>query len=528
MELGVGRRPEWAGRPAIRGAAALAAGALPALAFPEPSLWWLAYVALVPLILLLRAAGTARLATVHGWLAGTGFMIAVHHWLLPNLHVFIVLLGALLGLLWAPWGRLVWWLLHGEPGRARTLSAVALLPCGWLMIELVRSLESLGGPWGLLGASQWQVRPALVVASVGGVWLVTLVVVAANTALAVLIAVPAVRTPAVASLVALAAGVGAVWAWAPVPARSGTARVAVVQPGVVHGPEVRFDRGEELTRALAGRDLDLVVWGESSVGFDLAGRPDLAERLGALSRSVGADVLVNVDARRTDGRGIYKTSVLVGPEGPTGQDYDKTRLVPFGEYVPARALLGWVTGVSEAASENRQRGDGPVVLTAGALSVGPLVCFESAFPDMSRALARRDVDLIVAQSATSTFQGSWAPEQHASLAAIRAAETWRPSVHATLTGVSAVYDAEGRKVGRWLGTDERTAYVYEVPLASGTSPFVRFGPWAPWLAFTVLALSALVSGVRQLKGRARAGDGDGDGDGDGNGEVSPRTAPARP
>jgi apolipoprotein N-acyltransferase len=505
MQVGFGRRPRWTRGRTARGAAAVAAGAVPALAFPEPGLWWLAWIALVPLLLLLMAAGTARRAAVHGWLAGTGFMIAAHHWLLPNLHVFIVLVGALLGLLWAPWGWLAWRLLGAVAERGRTVggasAALVLLPSGWLMIETVRSWEALGGPWGLLGASQWQVRPALAVASVGGVWLVTLFVVAANTAVAVLLAVPSARRPALAALAAVAAAVTAVWAWAPLPARSGTARVAVVQPGVVAGPELRFDRGEELTRSLAGEDLDLVVWGESSVGFDLAGRPDLAGRLGALSRSLDVEVLVNVDARRVDGPGIYKTSVLVGPDGPTGQSYDKTRLVPFGEYVPARPLLGWVTGVSEAASENRMRGDGPTVMRTGELRIGPLVCFESAFPDMSRELAVRGADLVVAQSATSTFQGSWAPEQHASLAAIRAAETWRPTVHATLTGVSAVYDARGGRLGSWLGTDERAARVYDVVLTAGTSPYVRFGDWAPVLAFAALAAAAVVGGARRLRSR---------------------------
>ncbi|NGO74040.1 apolipoprotein N-acyltransferase, partial [Streptomyces sp. SB3404] len=102
-----------------RGALALPAGGLPALAFPAPSLWWLAYGALVPWMLLARAAPTPRAAALTGWLGGTGFMLALHHWLVPNLHVFLVLLAALLGLLWAPWGWLVRRLLHGGPSAAR-------------------------------------------------------------------------------------------------------------------------------------------------------------------------------------------------------------------------------------------------------------------------------------------------------------------------------------------------------------------------------------------------------------------------
>lgn len=474
-----------------RGTAAVAAGAFPTLAFPAPSLWWLAWVALVPWLSLLRTAATGRRAALEGWFGGAGFMIALHHWLWASLHVFIVPLALLLGALWAPWGWLVRRLLGGAPGAGRAGLSLVLLPCGWLMAELVRSWQYLGGPWGLLGASQWQVPTALRLASVGGVWLISLLVVAVNTAVVLLLAVPRARTAGCAGLAATAVGATAAWLWAPVPGRTGaTVRVAVVQPGLVDGPQARFDREERLTRALAGRDVDLVVWGESSVGFDLTSRPDLARRLAALSREAGADVLVNVDARRADRRGISKTSVLMGPDGQVGADYDKMRLVPFGEYVPLRSVLGWATSVGKAAEEDRRRGSRQVVMDTGTLRLGPMVCFESAFPDMSRNLTKDGARLLVAQSSTSSFQESWAPAQHASLAALRSAETGRPMVHATLTGISAVYDPLGRPVGPRLGTDRSTAAVYDIPLADGRTLYDRFGDWAVHLAVLVLAVAA--------------------------------------
>lgn len=544
-----------------RGALAVLAGAVPAFTFPEPSLWWLAYGALVPWMLLIRTAPRAGRAALDGWLGGLGFMLAVHHWLFPNLHVFTVVLAALLGLLWAPWGWLVHRLLGGVPSGPRAVAALALVPSGWLMVELVRSWEGLGGPWGLLGASQWQVDPALRVASLGGVWLVTLLVVGVNVALVLLLtagpwrrtakaaagtgaspgtaaadagaspgtgegagfrppapprtappptAAPA-RTVAVAALAVGAVGVGTVWAWAAPPEPSGRLRVAVVQPGVLggeEGAELRFARGEELTRPLAARDVDLVVWGESSVGADLTARPDLTARLAALSRAVGAEILVNVDARRADLPGIYKSSILVGPEGLTGERYDKMRLVPFGEYVPARSLLGWATSVGEAADEDRRRGERQVVMAtgtgaAGDPRLGPLVCFETAFPDMSRRLARDGAEVLVAQSSTSTFQQSWAPAQHASLAALRAAESGRPFVHATLTGVSAVYGPDGARIGAPLGTDRSAAAVYDVPLATAETVYVRLGDWPVWAALGLLAGAAAVTGGRALTHRPR-------------------------
>ncbi|MCX5197527.1 apolipoprotein N-acyltransferase [Streptomyces sp. NBC_00249] len=487
-----------------RAAGAVAAGALPCLAFPAPALWWFAYVALVPWILLLRSAPTGRRAALEGWLGGAGFVVAVHHWLLPSLHVFLLPVAALLGLLWIPWALLVRELLGGVPAAGRACAALVLVPAGWLLSELARSWQGLGGPWGLLGASQWQVPPVLRLASVGGVWLVSLLVVAVNCALVLLVAAPGARVPAVAALTGGAVLTGVVWLWLPRPEVTGTLRVAVVQPGPVaegtDSAERRFDVGERLTRTLVGSRPDLVVWGESSVGADLAARPDLSRRLAALAREVGAPLLVNVDARRTDRPGIYKSSVLVGPAGPTGDRYDKMRLVPFGEYVPARAVLGWATSVGRAAGEDRMRGAGPVVMDLpGGVRLGPLVCFESAFPDMSRHLTREGAGLLVAQSATSTFQTSWAPAQHASLAALRAAENGRPVVHATLTGVSVVHGPSGERIGAALATSASTAALYEVPTARGTTLFVRFGNWPGGACLVALAAYCVARGARAVR-----------------------------
>ncbi|MGV9314829.1 apolipoprotein N-acyltransferase [Streptomyces sp. NPDC003691] len=561
MRIPAGRR---------RAAGALVAGGLPVFAFPAPSWWWWAYGALVPWLLLLRSAPGGRRAAFEGWLGGTGFLLAVHSWLVPNLTVFIVPLAALLGLLWAPWGVLVHRMLGGPPRAtagdrdgepppapaagpppgsatpatppspaarpaaapspvpargsttgpttgppagpsvARAVAAVAVIPSGWLLIELVRSWQWLGGPWGLLGASQWQVPPVLRLASAGGVWLVSLLVVAVNTAVVVLITVPRARRATAAAVTLGALVTAALVAWAPRPHPAGRARIAVVQPGVIDDAAARLAREEGLTRELAGRRPDLVVWGESSVGEDLYAHPGTVARLAALSRGTGADLLVNTDARRPGAGGILKSAVLVGPGGLTGQRYDKMRLVPFGEYVPFRSLLGWATSVGRAARTDRLRGTHPVVMVlppgtdgAGRLRVGPLICFETAFPDMSRTLVRRGAQVLAAQSSTSTFQDSWAPAQHASLAALRAAETGRPVVHATLTGISAAYGPDGSRSGPWLPRSSSTAVVYEVPLATGTTPFVRYGDWAVYAAAGVLAVAAGAAGARRFSRSVR-------------------------
>jgi apolipoprotein N-acyltransferase len=483
----------------VRRWAALAAGAVPVLSFPEPGWWWLAWVALVPLLLLVRSAPTRREAGIVAWWGGTGFMLAMHHWLVPNLGPFILPAGVALGVLWLPWGLVTWSALTGDTGRVRReVYALLVVPSAWIVIELARSWERLGGPWGLLGASQWNHPPTLAPVALGGVWLVSFLIVAANVAAVLAITATGLRRRvAPAAIAAALVAIGPIWAAArPGPPGSATAEIAIVQPGVVHGPTARFERGEQLTRRLEGSGVDVVLWGESSVGFDLDRRPDLRARLERLSRRVGAPLLVNVDARRGAG-GIFKSTVLVTGSGPRGR-YDKMRLVPFGEYVPLRELFGWTNLVTESAAEDRRRGRRLVVLHAGRLRIGPLVCFESAFPDMSRTLANRGVDLLVFQTATSTFQDSWAPEQHAALAAVRAVESGRAAAHVALTGASSVFDARGRRLAV-MDTSATGVVRVRVPISHERTPFDRHGDWVLLASGAILAVAAIVASVRAAR-----------------------------
>jgi len=183
------------------------------------------------------------------------------------------------------------------------------------------------------------------------------------------------------------------------------------------------------------------------------------------------------------------------------------RLVPFGEYVPLRPLLGWVTRFTDAADVDRHRGSRLRVLPAGRVNVGPLVCFESAFPDLARNLAAGGADLVVVQTADTTFQESWGPAQHASLAAVRAVEAGRPVVQAAISGVSAAFDARGHRLA-WQPTTWRGAAVVEVPLSRERTPYARAGDWLPVACALALVAGALVEFRRPgERGRSTAGPG---------------------
>ena len=317
---------------------------------------------------------------MRAWVGMAGFVSATQYWLWPSAGPLLVVLAAGLGALWLPWGWAAHRLLSADLTFPRLLTAVVVLPSAWVIAEAVRSWHRLGGPWAPLGASQWNQPATLAAASMGGVWLVSFLVVAVNTAVVGVILLRSARAVAL-PVVLLAIGPAWFW-WGPAPTPGPVVRIALVQPGDIVDGAARQAASEALTEALAGQRLDLVVWGESSVGVDLLSDPESTARLADLSRRVGADLLVNVDARAASG-GIYKSSVLIGPDGARGS-YAKTRLVPFGEYVPLRALLGWATSHTKAAAEDRRRGDGPVVLHTGSLAVGPLISFEATFSDLPR------------------------------------------------------------------------------------------------------------------------------------------------
>jgi apolipoprotein N-acyltransferase len=414
------------------------------------------------------------------------------------------------------------------------------VPSCWLIPEWIRSYQGLGGPWALYGASQWQHPAVLALAAVGGVWLVSVALLMANVALTIVLgairpswlvprARPAPGATASAGFArgraavtaasgiaafAVAAGAGPL-AFALTPPFPVTRQIAVtlVQPGVVANATQRTDASETLTAGLSANGTiskarpALIVWGESSIPDDLTGTSAadraLLKNIEALSARDGAEILADQDTT-PPGKGHEKWAVLVSPAGIQGT-YVKTRLVPFGEYIPFRQELSWLTSISNAASSNMVPGTGAHTLTvtspggtAPPVDIGVLICFESAFPDMSRVETDQGAELIVYQSSTPTFQGTWGPDQHASLAAIRAAETGRPTVQAALTGDTVAFDARGRQLA-WLGQDGRGAVTVTVdlPAQADKTFYDQAGDYVMWSGVGITALAALVMLLRR-------------------------------
>jgi len=220
-------------------------GALLILTFPAPNLEFLAWFGLVPGLLLIVRSPTAREGGMRAWWLGAGYLIAALYWMTPEIGPAVLLVGAVVGALWIPFGVAAWKLLRPPVTWPRALAALVVVPSCWLLGEWLRSWQALGGPWAVFGVSQWQHPAVLALAAVGGVWLISFALVMVNVAIVLALeSLPRV-TPgakpnaglAVLGAAVAVAGAGAgplAYALTPASPVAREATIAMVQPGIVN------------------------------------------------------------------------------------------------------------------------------------------------------------------------------------------------------------------------------------------------------------------------------------------------------
>ena len=464
---------------------ALLTGALLSLAFPEPSIAPLAWVGLVPLLWLCRGAGAWRGFRL-GLVFGIGFFGALLIWISIVGYVawaLLVLLEALfLGILGAVWALVV----RHDNAAIRVLLAA----CAWTAVELLRSTLPLGGfTWGQLAQSQhdmhfWTLRPA----AWGGAWLVAGLLVAVNASIVEALVARGRRRvlPAVAALVLLAAPLALPWSTTDGP----TLRVAIVQgnvpedfPGGQYEKELAITRSHaRLTTAIGPGEVDLVVWPESSVGLDIERDRNVAAEVSDAARSIDTPMIVggnlDIDAER------YKVmAFLVAADGTVVDSYQKTHLVPFGEYVPGRELLSWVPMLDQVPRD-AVAGAEHKVFAGPKGPIATVISFEGDFGSLVRQPIAAGGRLLVVATNTSTWGNSWASAQHVAFSQVRAAETGVGVVHAALSGISAFIEPGG-EIEASTDLYEATTLTRLMSFAPLTTFYTRTGDWFAYVSLLV-------------------------------------------
>jgi apolipoprotein N-acyltransferase len=500
-------------RGARRAPFAVLLGAISVLAFAPVHAWPILFGSFGGLVWLLDGchAAHARLgdrlkcASLIGFWFGFGYFLAGlywvaeaflvepwrHGWLIPfvmaalpaGMALFFVAATALAMLLWFP-----------------GLGRVFALALAFGLAEYARGHVLTGLPWNLVGYGLLGPLPMMQLASLLGVYALSLLAV-------LLFASPAAITApdgsnlqsgkggvALAAVLLLLLGVGYVWGerrLAHAEQASTGIRLRIVQADIDQAAKWRPENSAEifagyldLTKSCGTQTpldgINIVIWPETAVPFLLADTPDALDAIGAAlpqktSLVVGSARLVeNRDEQGIPGPArIYNSLLVIDDQGRVVSSYDKMHLVPFGEYLPFQDFMEslgimQLTGVRGGFSS----GAGPRLLSIpGAPPASPLICYEIIFPDdVTENSARPGWLLNVTNDAW--FGSSAGPYQHFHQARVRAVEQGLPVARAANTGISALIDPYGRILAE-INLGEKGVIDVDLPKVGPPTLYVR-------------------------------------------------------
>jgi apolipoprotein N-acyltransferase len=537
------------------------------LSFPDFNFWWLAWVALVPLLFAVCAPPQPRAATafVLGWLAGALYFYGSCWWLTHSMIHYGGIPAWLAYPLLAPVTFIVGlfpaaWCLFLARVASRLGAGVALLfaPAAWAACEWAR-LCATGQLWNAVGYTQ-AYHPVLIQSATwGGVYAVSFLILAINSAVAYALLRRDARACITAALAALcvlfiiALGASATHA---VEESRASAVVVAVQPNV----SPNFERTQAETDALIARHLSLsmtalsawdasalrrdattntnatanpaahvnpaasattvssannvasaivasptlprvVIFPESPMNFSYARDAEFRALVADFAREERASVLFNSLEPAPVG-GTYNSAVMINEEGRLVAQYDKIRLLPFGEYVPLPRWLGG--GLLSGLVGDFTPGANYTLLPVGDARAGVFICFESAFPTIAREFTQAGADVLVNISNDAYLGRTPVLRQHLANAVFRAVENRRTILRVTNTGITARITPRGEVLD---ATDsfQPAARTWTISRATGGKTFyTRHSDLFVALCAVISMLSVVRSQLSVVRGQRAA------------------------
>ena len=482
---------------------ALLSGFMLTASFPPSPFTFLAWFALVPLLKSLEneppaaalrlgfAAGLAHYLTLVYWV----IIVMGHYGHLPlPVSVSVLILFSLYLSIYPAlfaWG-------YSLTGRSflGSFKAAGL----WVALEYVRANLLTGFPWCLLGHTQYTNLEAIQIADLVGAYGTSFVIVLSGALIYGLLLEQnpgrwKLEAPVVLLTLALTLGYGFYRMSDSRPAQ-GSIRVAIAQGNIDQSikwnpayQEKTLQIYKTLTLQSQPFGPDLVVWPETAVPLFFQDGEPLSRSVLRTAREAGAHVIFGSPAYRREKGSVsfFNRAYLASPNAEITGSYDKVHLVPFGEYVPMKRFLPFVQRLVVAAGDFLP-GDKVAPLEFPKAAAGILICFESIFPELGRAMTQNGATLLVNLTNDAWYGMSSAPFQHFSMAVFRAVENRRPVVRAANTGISAFILPSG-KIVEQSDLFTQALLTQEIPLAEyGLTLYTRYGD------FFAIALS-LISAV---------------------------------
>jgi len=427
----------------------LSAGLLD-LSFPQIQWAFLAWVALIPLLCVLdgqRPWVAFRRAYLCGFLffaATVGWVIYVTYEGVLAAYAGTFFLVAFLSLYFALFGVMFVYF-----QRVALIPRIFVLSSGWVALEFIRAHLFTGFGWVMLGHSQYKDLWLIQIADTTGVYGISFLVVMINLLLFEIWRarkfLPKATIIVTAILFAALIYGGRITGQK----YDQTVRVGVVQPNTPL--EESWDESRKpliiaktihLSQKLRDQKLNLIVWPETSLPGTISDEPFLTGEIQAFAAKLDTPVLIGSVAQ--EGDHYYNSAFLIAEGGQMSGRYDKIHLVPFGEYLPLRPVLGWINKF--VPLDDFTPGKTYTVFSIGPLhrKFSVLICFEDTLGDLDRRFTQAGADFFVNMTNDVWFKDTKAPFLHLQAAVFGCVETHRSLARAANTGVSALVDPWGR------------------------------------------------------------------------------------
>ena len=441
------------------GLAAVSAGFL-ILSFPNFESYLLAWIGLVPLLVAVARRPSPLRALILGWATGTVFFYATCYWLtysmihyggLPTVVAYLLLIpGALVVGVFPGLFAVLVALVIRRWGPMALLAA----PVFWAAFEWAR-LEVTGQLWNALGYSQAYNPHLIQAATWGGVYAVSFLIVGFNSGIALLI-VEHTQRAMIAGLLTLLCVViivvGSVQEYFFAFSDQPPVWVVALQPNVPMNLEKSaVEMNQLLERHLTlskeglshvpDSDQRLVIWPESPMNFTYSYNQKFQELVANFTRENHTSLLFNSLEPAPDG-GSYNSALLINQEGRLISQYDKIRLMPFGEYVP---LPQWLPGASLITGIVGEFTPGSkyTLMPIGDRRAGVFICIESAYPWIARTMTKEGAEVLINISNDGYLGPTAVMRQHLANVIFRAVENSTPILRVTNTGLSASITYDG-------------------------------------------------------------------------------------
>jgi apolipoprotein N-acyltransferase len=482
---------------------AILSGLLLTGSFPKINLSWLAWFALVPLLISihnLKWKDRFRLALITGlthyltlvyWLAYTMQIYGHLPWYLSIPVLF--LMSTYLTLYITVFATLLT-RLHSMP-----VVCQFLIPALWVSLEYVRSFLFTGFPWELMGCSQYDALHIIQISDIFGVYGVSFIVLLANTTIYLgflyftgkqwqesLVTRKHVIAATLAAVITITAsflyGSARMKSIDILSVNAPSEKIAVVQGNIEQSLkwepafQVKTIRKYiRLSRATAQHEPALIVWPETATPFYFFNNSRLSAMVIEGIQEIATHFLIGSPSfvQKINRIDYFNSAYLVAPNGKSSGRYDKTHLVPYGEYVPLRNWLPFL-GKMVAQVGDFVPGKMGDTLGWGDYKLGILICYEIIFPELARAVTRNGASLLVNITNDAWYGKTSAPYQHFSMAVMRAVENRRVLVRAANTGISGFIDPAGRVIAS-TELFEDAALTREVPMLKEITFYTRYG-----------------------------------------------------